>query len=390
MRVDARLRSWWYARQGLDGSLAGCSSADVLRRAGWARGVGGANPYLTLFSRAGISPRDAEASSERLDFVEIPSARGCTYFVPMDQVPYGLALAREVHDRLSSAEKAVGLTVQEIDALCDRVLDSVGDRPMTPAEIKDVVGDAVRNFGEEGKKRGITTSLPSALMRLQVRGLIWRVPEDNRFDTQRYGYCQWNVGDLPSGPEAIRWLAKEYWRWTGCASLAHFQWLSGLGVKASQEAIAGLGLVPMHPDSEFLAIPDSVAEFAEHGVSSEPQYSMVSSIDSCVLLRRNSVQLLGEEHLGAMVFGEKGLRSAGSLTDLPANAILDRGTVIGWWEFDPDAGRILTRFFGQRPAGVKNVIDATEAIIRGELGDCRSFSLDSPKSRRPLLDWLRE
>ena len=49
-----RLRAWAWHRQGLDGSLAGCTSEQVLARAGWARSVGGANPYLTLFARAGI------------------------------------------------------------------------------------------------------------------------------------------------------------------------------------------------------------------------------------------------------------------------------------------------------------------------------------------------
>ena len=50
----ARLRAWWWQRQGLDGSLEGKSAAEVLDRAGWARSVGGANPYLTLFARAGL------------------------------------------------------------------------------------------------------------------------------------------------------------------------------------------------------------------------------------------------------------------------------------------------------------------------------------------------
>ena len=49
-----RLRAWAWHRQGLDGSLAGCTAEQVLARAGWARSVGGANPYLTLFARAGI------------------------------------------------------------------------------------------------------------------------------------------------------------------------------------------------------------------------------------------------------------------------------------------------------------------------------------------------
>ena len=49
------LRAWAWHKQGLDGTLQGADAADVLTTAGWARSVGGANPYLTLFARAGTS-----------------------------------------------------------------------------------------------------------------------------------------------------------------------------------------------------------------------------------------------------------------------------------------------------------------------------------------------
>jgi hypothetical protein len=49
------IRAWWWHRQGLDGRLDGAAPADVLHQTGWARSVGGANPYLTLFARAGTS-----------------------------------------------------------------------------------------------------------------------------------------------------------------------------------------------------------------------------------------------------------------------------------------------------------------------------------------------
>ena len=60
---DAKLRAWWWQRQGLDGSLRGASPAAVLERSGWARSVGGVGPYLTLFARAGTS---REAADSRL------------------------------------------------------------------------------------------------------------------------------------------------------------------------------------------------------------------------------------------------------------------------------------------------------------------------------------
>src|SRR2546423_271895 len=60
--VDAKLRAWWSHKQGLDGSLAGQSPAEVLDRTGWARSVAGAGPYLTFFSRAGLRRADVDAA----------------------------------------------------------------------------------------------------------------------------------------------------------------------------------------------------------------------------------------------------------------------------------------------------------------------------------------
>jgi len=66
-------RAWYWKKQGLDGSLTGASPADVLARSGWARSVGGVGPYLTLFSRAGISRADTDAAVAALDIRHVAS-----------------------------------------------------------------------------------------------------------------------------------------------------------------------------------------------------------------------------------------------------------------------------------------------------------------------------
>ena len=57
-----KLRAWWWYRQGLDGLLAASEPAAVLRGTDWARSVGGANPYLSLFARAGTTRARADAA----------------------------------------------------------------------------------------------------------------------------------------------------------------------------------------------------------------------------------------------------------------------------------------------------------------------------------------
>jgi hypothetical protein len=46
--------AWWWHKEGLDGRLAGEPASSVLEKTGWARLVGGAGPYLTLFSLAAL------------------------------------------------------------------------------------------------------------------------------------------------------------------------------------------------------------------------------------------------------------------------------------------------------------------------------------------------
>ncbi|MEI4499968.1 hypothetical protein, partial [Klebsiella pneumoniae] len=51
---NEKIRAWWFAKQGLDQTLSGCSARQIFSKVGWARSVGGANPYLTVHARTGI------------------------------------------------------------------------------------------------------------------------------------------------------------------------------------------------------------------------------------------------------------------------------------------------------------------------------------------------
>jgi hypothetical protein len=74
---------------------------------------------------------------------------------------------------------------------------------------------------------------------------------------------------------------------------------------------------------------------------------------------------------------------------LPSHAILDRGRLAGLWEYDPDAGAIACMSFVPAGAALREAVARTEEYVRHDLGDARSFSLDSPKSRRPRIERLR-
>jgi hypothetical protein len=76
--------------------------------------------------------------------------------------------------------------------------------------------------------------------------------------------------------------------------------------------------------------------------------------------------------------------------ELPSPAIVDRGRVAGLWEYDPATESIAYATFGKKDALLKKAVARTEEYVRTQLGDARTFSLDSPKSRIPRIEALRK
>ena len=124
-------------------------------------------------------------------------------------------------------------------------------------------------------------------------------------------------------------------------------------------------------------------------VPAKPQYALVGSIDSVSLLRRDLPSLLDGADAKRQVMGAKGMCAFGGLADLPSHAILDRGRVIGLWEYDADSASIAWCAFVKKDKALEAAVARTEGFVRDELGDARSFSLDSPKSRAPRIAALR-
>ena len=389
----AKLRAWWWHKQGLDGSLAGRSAAEVLDRAGWARSVGGANPYLTLFARAGIGREAADAAVAKLEIHELPSARGCTYVLPAPDFVIGLTLAQPYDGDMAAARK-IGVTDKEIDRLSEKVVAALARGPLDPEEIREGVGNAARSLGPEGRKKGLTTTLPLALGRLQAAGEIRRVAMNGRLDQQRYRYALWRPNPLArrrlTAKEAHVELARRFFAWIGPATAAEFQSFSGLGVKAAKAAMEPLEIAAIEPGSDRLILAADREAFERVNVPPKPQYALVSGLDSLMLLRRDLTALLDAADTKRKLPGAGGIRELGGLADVPNNAILDRGRIAGLWDFEPETQSIAWWAFGAKDKSLKEAVERTEAFVRDELGDARSFSLDSPKSRAPRIAALRK
>ncbi len=370
MLDPAKLRAWYAHRQGLDGSLEGKSATDVLQRAGWARSVGGVSPYLALFARAGINREQADAAAKKLQIYELPSARGCTYVLPASDFTLGLAAGQAFAGERKTAIK-LGVSEKEIDELCDAVVSALEKGPLDPDGLREVTGKAVRNLGAEGKKKGLTTTLPVALEQLQASGDIRRVPVNGRFDQQRYQYALWRPNPLRgfklSPEEVYTELARKYFAWFGPASAAEFQRFSGLGVKAAKAALEPLKLGPLEamPSDQLFFLPGDRSDFDAFKPPKEPRYSLLGSIDS--------------------MFEHRSL-----FDDFENLAIVDRGRLVGLWEYDQPTESIAWVSFVKKDKALQNAVTRTEDFVRDQLGDARSFGLDSPKSRAPRIASLRE
>jgi hypothetical protein len=388
---EKKLRAWWSHRQALDGRMSGKSAAEVLAQTGWARSVGGVGPYLTLWSRAGLGREQIDAALARAEIHELPSARGCTYVLPAEDFALGLAVGQAFGGGELKVAQKLGVTEKEIDKLCAAIRKALEKGALDPDALREATGTASRSLGEEGKKKGLTTTMPIALGKLQTEGEIRRVPTNGRLDQQRYQYTLWRPNPLGkfkrSREESYVELARRFFTWIGPASLAEFQAFSGLGVKASKDAVAPLELVPLEEGDERLMLREHREELRAFEVPKKPQYVLVSSLDGLALLRRDLLALLDKADVKKLPPPEG--RAGGALQDLPSHGIFDRGRLVGLWEYDVDTRSIAWASFVKKDAALEEAVARTEAYVRDQLGDARSFSLDSPKSRAPRIAALR-
>ncbi len=373
--------------------MEGASAAAVLAETGWARTVGGTGPYLGLRARAGLARSAVEAELAANQICELPAARGCTYLVPA--ADYAVALqagAGGPEAEIAQAKKHLGVTDKELDKLAGAVVAATARGPLDPRELKDSLGDLVRSLGDAGKKRGMTTTLPLVLGRLQSAGEIRRIPTNGRLDQQRYRYVRWSpspIGKKRLGTaELAVELARRYFRWAAPATLAQFGWWSALPAKDRKAAVAELGLVPLAAGDERLVFPDDRDAIAAARAPSRPELAFLGNLDNLLHLRRDAGRLADDADATREVWSEKGAQKVSTVLDLEHHAIVDRGRLAGVWEYDFESHELVWATFGKVP-GISKVADEVSKVIAGDLGDVRSFSLDSPDTRGPRLKAIR-
>jgi hypothetical protein len=223
---------------------------------------------------------------------------------------------------------------------------------------------------------------------LQAAGEIRRVSVNGRLDQQRYGYTRWTppASGLDDAAARVE-LARLYFGWTGPATPKHFRWFSGFSAAHTKAALAALDLVDVG-GGRLLPAAD-VKEFEAYEPPAEPRYRLLAGIDAVILLRRDVPALLDPADRDIAMAGGRPGERLGDVVDLPDHAIVDRGSLVGLWQYDVEAGEVV--WWTWRPAddALRAEVARTEEYLREQLGDARSFALDSPKSRAPRLAALR-
>ncbi len=388
-----KIRAYLAHRQGLL-EFSTKSNRQVLSDVGWVRSVGGHNIYIALHSRNGSTKAQAEQDAKNHQIYEFASARGCTYFLPCDDFQVGIKAGQGFNDAsaIRTAKTKLGFTDEDLGKLKAGIVGALKNGALDTTGIKKELGDLVVNFGEAGKKIGQTTSLSLGLLSLQAEAQIRRVPKGWTLEAQSYEYELFRdapiVDDSFPKDQAYADLAHRYWDWIGLASLAHFQWFSGLGVGAAKKATEGLNLMPVE-GTDLLIHADNEADYRNFEAPKKPSYRLLTALDSLFLLRREVESLFDPMDLAGN--GENEKRGGGLVAsnDLRNHAIVDRGRIVGLWEYETSSQSLVTALFVPMNDELESEIRRTEAFIRDELGDCRSFSLDSPKSRQATIDALR-
>jgi hypothetical protein len=224
---------------------------------------------------------------------------------------------------------------------------------------------------------------------LQAAGRIRRVPINGRLDQQRYAYTVWGLP--PGGLDddgARRLLLERYLRWTGGATFKQTQWFTAFTVAHSKAALAAIEAVevPTASGDVLWMLPADVERLAGFEEPGDEQIQLLAGTDSLVLHRRNSADMFADEDKGKKVL-DTTLALQADLPDIrswTAGGLLACGSTI---RQGADSGVDVQ---DQPTMAVTGSIGEVETWIREELGDFRSFSLDSPASRQLRIDALDE
>jgi len=377
--------------------------ATVLERHGFVRTLGGMDVYLALRARVpGLTRAGADTATGQSLAQISPTVRGCIYLVARQHAGLSLRIAELLSRKRQETDQArAGIKpgeVERLSKLIPKVLAKHG--PLTTDQVRKALPDgSVRSLGDIGKKVGISSTLPPALRFAEFAGTIERTLDGGRMDTERY---LWRVPaksvyestPVPdSSAEIHAALAGIFLRTTGVSTPRAFAAWSGIGQREAATAFAAIKASQVqveHATEQHFILPDQhdmLLDGRAMAAASEA-VAFLPFEDNLLALHGGALWMVDSRYHGIEVptWGMPGKAPIGQAKHMMLRSIVAGGEVNGFWEYDPDTGRVETALLGdvgpQVSARVAAEAESLASFIRYEVGHGRSFSLDTDDELR--------
>jgi hypothetical protein len=380
----ARVRAWWFRRQGLAARTPPTRVADALRLSGWVTTSGSTNVYLSLRARMrGLSREAVErAVMDGTEVMEVPGAHARPpSLVPRDEAAIALRLHHASYAKHAAAYfKRGDFSEAAVKAVAAQVCQALDEGPLSTAGIRALV-----------THRDAAALLVAALVDLSVRGVIRRFPSDGRLDSSKYVYELRHPDDRPDlegeGDETsvVTAATRLFLHRHGPASVDEIAAWAPLTKGVVRKALGALGAEPVAIDGwtdDAWLLPDDIGAWKTFAAE-ETRVVFLPYRDPFVSLRQPPAVLTGNPRARVLTAASKPLALAAASTVMH-HAIVAGGELVGVWDYDPRKARIVSRVWGTNKGLGGRVAEAaadTESFIQRQLGDCKLSAVD-PDDRR--------
>ncbi len=399
IRIDLpRARAHWHRNQGLAERKQG-NLAEIVGATGWPRTLGGVEAYLAVRARVPEMRRsDLDEAIATSTLMVLPAVRGCIYLVPRDRAALVLRVAEEQYKKRVERDLAkVDVSEGEIADVAKAALATLKKGPMSTDTLRKAMPvGVVRSLGEMGKKVGMSSTLPTALRYLEFEGKVERTLEGGRLDTERYEWRRsaknlFADAKVPTDRlERYAELARDFFQHAGPATLDDFAAWTSLSQKDAREAALRAGLAPVAVEgySEEAFVLEADLPSLREPASTEAKFAMLPFEDNYVVLHGGPAHITDPKHheRGMPVWGRTRGKTLGDIKHTSMRSLLRGDKLVGMWEYDPDAQRVVFGTFevlsAKERSAAAELAEDVGRFLREELGHAKSFTLDTEDALR--------
>lgn len=402
----AEARKVFVAAQGFP-APPGRSVLSALEETGFVRTLGGVDVYLALRARMPeLRREDLDAAVAAGEAHVTPAVRGCMYLVPRRDVPLALRVADLLsRSRAERDQEKAGIRPGEVEEVAKAVLQVLGERgPLTTDALRRAMpAGSIRSLGETGKKVGISSPLPGALRLLEFAGQVERAVESRRLDSERYLWratsrSPFEGAALPDDPiDLYAGLARIFFRGAGLGTQKDFAGWAGIPQRDAKAAMERCALLPVAIEGIDGAhhLLEERRDLLETARNLDGAVGFLPFEDNLIALHGGPALWFDEAHhtMQVPVWGSDRTIALGEAKHMSLRSFLAEGKIAGFWEYDPDACKVVYAGFERLSQGARRQLDAAAEdlgrFLADDIGHGRSFSLDTDDELRTRSKQVR-